>query len=87
MPSNGVIYSFNDRRCSIRKQESPKGQRMSHGGTLLFFIALLPFVGALVPGIMIRAGRNACATFTAVPTAMALVMLITTGRGSPWKAG
>ncbi|WP_299351318.1 monovalent cation/H+ antiporter subunit A [uncultured Shimia sp.] len=43
---------------------------------LLIIIALLPFIGALVPGIMIRAGRNACATFTAVPTALALIMLL-----------
>ncbi len=49
---------------------------MSHGGYLLFIIALLPFLGALVPGVMIRAGRNACAAFTAVPTALALTMLL-----------
>ncbi|MBE0414111.1 monovalent cation/H+ antiporter subunit A [Yoonia sp.] len=49
---------------------------MSAGGNLLFLIALLPFIGALVPGVMIRAGRTACATFTAVPTALALVMLM-----------
>ncbi len=49
---------------------------MSHGGTLLIIIALLPFIGALGPGLMIRAGRNACASFTAVPTALALVMLM-----------
>ncbi|WP_050929904.1 monovalent cation/H+ antiporter subunit A [Aestuariivita boseongensis] len=49
---------------------------MSHGGHLLFIIALLPFIGALVPGIMIRAGRNACAAFTAVPTAIAFIMLL-----------
>ena len=49
---------------------------MSHGGNLLIIIALLPFIGALVPGVMIRAGRTACAMFTAVPTAIALVMLM-----------
>jgi NADH:ubiquinone oxidoreductase subunit 5 (chain L)/Multisubunit Na+/H+ antiporter, MnhA subunit len=49
---------------------------MSHEGTLLIIIALLPFIGALVPGIMIRAGRSACAWFTAVPTALALIMLL-----------
>ncbi len=48
---------------------------MNDGGHLLFYIAALPFLGALVPGIMIRAGRNACASFTAVPTALALVLL------------
>ncbi len=49
---------------------------MSHEGTLLIIIALLPFVGALVPGVMIRAGRTACAWFTTVPTALALIMLL-----------
>ena len=44
--------------------------------TPLILVALLPFIGALVPGLMIRAGRNACATFTAVPTALALIMLL-----------
>ncbi|MEM9395675.1 MAG: monovalent cation/H+ antiporter subunit A [Pseudomonadota bacterium] len=48
---------------------------MSLGGGFLFLIALLPFVGALVPGLMIRAGRNACAVSTAVPTILALTML------------
>ncbi|HKL55041.1 MAG: monovalent cation/H+ antiporter subunit A [Roseovarius sp.] len=48
---------------------------MSDGGSLLPIIALLPFLGALVPGLMIRAGRTACASFTAVPTLAALVML------------
>ena len=50
---------------------------MGSGGNLLFYIALLPFIGALVPGLMIRAGRNACAIFTAVPTFLALIMLLT----------
>jgi multicomponent K+:H+ antiporter subunit A len=49
---------------------------MSHGGTILLIIALLPFVGALLPGLMIRAGRNACAIATAVPTTLALTMLV-----------
>ncbi len=44
-------------------------------GSILAFIAILPFLGALVPGIMIRAGRNACASFTAVPTVLALLLL------------
>jgi multicomponent K+:H+ antiporter subunit A len=48
---------------------------MESGNTLLPIIAILPFLGALVPGLMIRAGRTACATFTAVPTLLALVML------------
>jgi multicomponent K+:H+ antiporter subunit A len=49
---------------------------MADGGTLLVVIALLPFLGALVPGVMIRAGRTACASFTAAPTALALVLLL-----------
>ncbi|MDJ0857921.1 MAG: monovalent cation/H+ antiporter subunit A [Dinoroseobacter sp.] len=49
---------------------------MSHGGTLLFLIALLPFLGALFPALMIRAGRNVCAVTTAVPTILALTMLL-----------
>ncbi|MEC7762361.1 MAG: monovalent cation/H+ antiporter subunit A [Pseudomonadota bacterium] len=48
---------------------------MGEGSNLLVIIALLPFIGALIPGWMIRAGRNACATFAAVPTVLALVML------------
>ncbi|CUH54370.1 monovalent cation/H+ antiporter subunit A [Shimia marina] len=46
-------------------------------GSILAFIAILPFLGALMPGIMIRAGRNACASFTAVPTVLALLLLLT----------
>jgi len=42
----------------------------------LILIALLPFLGALFPGLMIRAGRNACAVFAAVPTILALTMLL-----------
>ncbi len=49
---------------------------MSHGGTLLILIAALPFVGALLPGLMIRAGRTVCAISTAVPTLLALTMLV-----------
>ena len=49
---------------------------MGDGGNFLVIIALLPFIGALAPGIMIRGGRTVCATFTAIPTALALVMLL-----------
>ncbi len=49
---------------------------MSIGGAILLIIAVLPFVGALLPGLMIRAGRNVCAISTAVPTFLALTMLI-----------
>ena len=50
---------------------------MNTSDNVLILIALLPFIGALVPGLMIRAGRNACASFTAVPTAIALILLLT----------
>ncbi len=53
---------------------------------LLPVMVLLPFIGALMPGLMIRAGRNACATFTAIPTILALVFL---GSMAPdvWNGG
>lgn len=50
---------------------------MTSAGALLPIIAALPFLGALLPGLMIQAGRNTCATFTAVPTILALIMLLT----------
>ncbi|MEM7721404.1 MAG: monovalent cation/H+ antiporter subunit A [Pseudomonadota bacterium] len=49
---------------------------MSHEGALLLIIATLPFLGALLPGLMIRAGRTVCAVSTAVPTALAFTMLL-----------
>ncbi|ABD56632.1 monovalent cation/H+ antiporter subunit A [Jannaschia sp. CCS1] len=49
---------------------------MSLAGTILLIVAVLPFIGALLPGLMIRAGRNACAIATAVPTSLALTMLV-----------
>ena len=54
---------------------------MTTYSSLLPIIALLPFLGALVPGVMIRAGRTASALFTAVPTILALVMLGTLTPG------
>ncbi|MEM8632223.1 MAG: monovalent cation/H+ antiporter subunit A [Pseudomonadota bacterium] len=54
---------------------------MSHEGHLLLLIALMPFVGALVPGLMIRAGRTTCAIATATPTALALTMLLVLAPG------
>ncbi len=39
----------------------------------LALIAALPFLGALLPGLLIRAGRNACATVTGLVTALALL--------------
>ncbi|MDO9639835.1 MAG: monovalent cation/H+ antiporter subunit A [Pseudotabrizicola sp.] len=41
----------------------------------LALIAALPFLGALLPGLMIRAGKNACALVTGSVTALALLLL------------
>ncbi len=48
-----------------------------NSGALLPIMALVPFIGALLPGLMIRAGRNACAMTTGAATALAFVMLMT----------
>jgi multicomponent K+:H+ antiporter subunit A len=42
----------------------------------LALIAAMPFLGALLPGLMIRAGRNACALAAGSATALAFVMLM-----------
>ncbi|WP_028031475.1 monovalent cation/H+ antiporter subunit A [Gemmobacter nectariphilus] len=42
----------------------------------LALIAALPFLGALLPGLMIRSGRNACAIATGSVTALALLGLM-----------
>ena len=42
----------------------------------LFLIVLLPFAGALFPGLMIRAGRNSCSFLTGAFTATALLGLL-----------
>ena len=42
----------------------------------LALIAALPFLGALLPGLMIRAGRNACAMATGSATLLALIGLL-----------
>jgi len=39
-------------------------------------IAVLPFVGALIPGLMIRAGRDAAAAISGAVTLLALVLLV-----------
>ena len=49
---------------------------MESVGTFLPLIAMLPFVGALFPGLMIQSGRNACAVTAAVPTLLAFTMLM-----------
>jgi multicomponent K+:H+ antiporter subunit A len=41
----------------------------------LAMIAALPFLGALLPGLMIRAGRDACAAVSGSVTLLALVLL------------
>jgi multicomponent K+:H+ antiporter subunit A len=41
----------------------------------LALIAALPFLGALLPGLMIRVGRNACATAAGAVTLLALILL------------
>ncbi|AWI85312.1 monovalent cation/H+ antiporter subunit A [Alloyangia pacifica] len=43
----------------------------------LFIIALLPFLGALLPGLMIQAGRRACGMTTLFVTFAALLGLVT----------
>ncbi|MDO8874900.1 MAG: proton-conducting transporter membrane subunit, partial [Pseudolabrys sp.] len=40
-------------------------------------IVLIPFLGALLPPLFIRAGRNVCTIITASVTGLALVMLLT----------
>ena len=42
----------------------------------LALIAALPFLGALLPGLMIRAGRNVCAFTTGSVTLLALIGLL-----------
>ncbi len=42
----------------------------------LALIVALPFLGALLPGLMIRAGRNAAATTTGAVTAVAFLLLL-----------
>ncbi len=43
----------------------------------LALIAALPFIGALFPGLMIRAGRNACAASAGAATLSAFILLLT----------
>ncbi|MGE0665986.1 MAG: monovalent cation/H+ antiporter subunit A [Sphingomonadales bacterium] len=42
----------------------------------LALIVILPFAGAILPALFIRAGRNACATVTGLVTATALGLLL-----------
>jgi multicomponent K+:H+ antiporter subunit A len=41
----------------------------------LALIAALPFIGALLPGLMIRAGKDACAMMAGATTLLALILL------------
>ncbi len=43
----------------------------------LALIVILPFLGAILPALMIRAGRNACATSTLTVTLLAFLLLMT----------
>ncbi|MEQ8357635.1 MAG: monovalent cation/H+ antiporter subunit A [Kiloniellaceae bacterium] len=43
----------------------------------LAWIVLLPFLGALLPGLLIRAGRDACALTTGAVTLLAFTLLLT----------
>ncbi|QYK41787.1 MAG: monovalent cation/H+ antiporter subunit A [Paracoccaceae bacterium] len=58
----------------------------------LALIAALPFIGALLPGLMIRAGRNACAIAAGSATTLALILLglnapaIFRGEVIQWRA-
>ncbi len=54
---------------------------VSTGDALLPLIAALPFLGALLPGLMIRAGRTACAVSAAAATLLALVMVLIRAPG------
>ena len=43
----------------------------------LALIVLIPFIGALLPPLALRAGRNACAAVTACVTGLSLALLLT----------
>ncbi|PRY25306.1 multisubunit potassium/proton antiporter PhaA subunit /multisubunit potassium/proton antiporter PhaB subunit [Aliiruegeria haliotis] len=49
----------------------------AHSDVTLALIAALPFIGALFPGLMIRAGRDACALSAGWATLSALILLLT----------
>ncbi len=70
MPPPALFFAPNEKGAPKRQ-----GELVAVTDYSLIVIALLPFLGALLPGVMIRAGRNTCATFTAIPTILALIML------------
>ena len=43
----------------------------------LLLIVLLPFLGAVLPALMIRSGRDACAIATGSVTTLSLALLLT----------
>ncbi len=43
----------------------------------LALVVLIPFIGALIPSLAIRGGRNVCAAATAAVTGLSLVLLLT----------
>ncbi len=59
----------------------------------LFLIAALPFLGALLPGLTIRAGRSTCAAVSAAFTALALFGVlqhapaVMAGQVVAWRTG
>lgn len=57
----------------------------------LALIVMLPFLGALLPALMLRAGRNACATSTFTVSLLAFLLLLTHApavfRGEVVQAG
>ena len=54
---------------------------MTDGSAILPLIAAMPFIGALLPGLTIRAGRSTCAMSAGAATLLALIMLLIEAPG------
>ena len=54
---------------------------MESTSVMLALIVALPFLGALLPGLVIVAGRDACTWFTLFPTGLAFLMLMLLAPG------
>jgi multicomponent K+:H+ antiporter subunit A len=54
---------------------------MESTSVMLALIVALPFLGALLPGLVIVAGRDACTWFTLLPTGLAFLMLMLLAPG------
>jgi multicomponent K+:H+ antiporter subunit A len=54
---------------------------MDSTSVMLALIVALPFLGALLPGLVIAAGRDACTWFTLFPTGLAFLMLMLLAPG------